>query len=240
MLERPEAEDTDATGLQVLDCGPRLSHAMKTYCRRRRISYFMMLTAALAALFHAHAGRERLALWVGLSNRRAMPGAEGLIGWLAESRLVGAQVGRLTTFDALVSAMRSAVLEASADEHLPLAAIRHTSYYRGRQRALYGRRAIRVQPEIPNVDESIVVAVSQGLSMRWMRVPHASAENLVKIVVAHEPRAALSCSYARRRVSDAGVRGLLRQLRGLIEKCLEEPTRDVETAGAAAVRRHGK
>jgi amino acid adenylation domain-containing protein len=95
---------------------------LRAAARSRRVSDFMVLLAAYAVLLRGISGQEDIVI-AAPSTRRAMPGADDLIGFFVNMLPLRVRVNPDERFDELLEQVRDVVLRAYAHQELPYSLI---------------------------------------------------------------------------------------------------------------------
>jgi non-ribosomal peptide synthetase component F len=176
-----DAGAAEGVDMQDAGCSREVSDRLRAFCRDHRTTLYVLLLSALYALVHLHSRRPRLAVWGALANRPI--DTEQSIGWFSEGRLFGTTVSAEMSFEELVESVRALVLNASANQDLPLAAIQHPGYRRPIH-TLHGTRALHVTLQMAYRAES-AVTLDDHTSLSVLRLPYnqTTAPNVVRIAV---------------------------------------------------------
>jgi hypothetical protein len=106
----------DTVSLQIdAEC----RRVLTSFALDRHATFYMVLVTAFSLLLHLYTRDERVALMVHFANRKH-PDAQQLIGWIANSFMVGVTVSTECTILSLVLQVRQILLEIEADQAVPL------------------------------------------------------------------------------------------------------------------------
>jgi Condensation domain len=100
--------------------GSALAASVRTTAEAAGVAPSILFMSAFFLLLRAMTGRDRLAVWVGLSNRSGMEEHEETVGWLANHHIIGLDVAASASAPHLLEACRSTVVAAQRHEGLPL------------------------------------------------------------------------------------------------------------------------
>jgi hypothetical protein len=101
--------------------GSALAASVRTTAEAAGVSPSVLFMSAFFLLLREMTGRDRLAVWVGLSNRSGVDEHEETVGWLANHHMIGLDVAVSASASDLFEACRSTVVAAQRHEGLPLA-----------------------------------------------------------------------------------------------------------------------
>ena len=104
---------------------------IRSFARKNQLTLFMLFIACVNIVLHFHTGKERMALWGRFANR-VRKETENLIGWFANSHLIGVTLSPSISVLELLQRVRRAVLEANSNQELPSYFLR-SSFFQDRQ-----------------------------------------------------------------------------------------------------------
>ncbi|GLW34743.1 non-ribosomal peptide synthetase [Actinoplanes regularis] len=113
---------TTAGGLHRLELPADLLREVDAVARRHRCTAFMILLAAYEVLLARHAGQENFCVGVPVAGRDQVE-FERVVGCLATTIAVRADVAGMPSFDTLVERVRARCLSAFSHQHLPFAEV---------------------------------------------------------------------------------------------------------------------
>jgi amino acid adenylation domain-containing protein len=95
-----------------------LSAALKSLCRRQRVTLFMMLVAGFQALLHRYTGEEDVVVGCPIAGR-IRPEVEGLIGFFLNTLVLRTDFSGDPSFSELLARVRDTALAAYANQDVP-------------------------------------------------------------------------------------------------------------------------
>ena len=118
-FRRPGGDREAGGGLVGIRFDGATSGRLRSFARRARITLCMLFIAGLGAVLHRYTGQPRLALWLGFANRMEK-GTRNMVGWLANTHIVGFDCSDDPSGWELLECVRAAVLEGHVHQHVPL------------------------------------------------------------------------------------------------------------------------
>ncbi len=97
---------------------PELARAVRAYCRRERVTPFMALNAACAALLHRCSGQEDFCVGTPVAGRNH-PSTEAVVGLFVNTVALRTRISPSESFADLVHQVRETTLNALAHQELP-------------------------------------------------------------------------------------------------------------------------
>jgi hypothetical protein len=98
------------------------SAEIKAGARRHRVTVYVLCLSALFALLSRYTGRPRVAIWLQFANR-SRPEFVNLIGWCANSNIVGVEIAPGMRVRDLTAQVGDTLLQACAHEELPISVL---------------------------------------------------------------------------------------------------------------------
>jgi len=92
--------------------------ALRRAAIARHVTASMIVVSAFVGALHLRSGRRRLACWMHFANRRSV-GAEGVVGWFANSHILGSDCAEDDTWASLLRGVRTTVLDAARHQDVP-------------------------------------------------------------------------------------------------------------------------
>jgi non-ribosomal peptide synthetase component F/thioesterase domain-containing protein/nucleoside-diphosphate-sugar epimerase/acyl carrier protein len=95
-----------------------LTRELNECCRREDVTLFVLLLSAFHTLLFRYSGQQHIAIGTPIANR-VRPEVEPLVGFFANTLVLDARLSSTMTFGSLLESMRSASLDAYANQELP-------------------------------------------------------------------------------------------------------------------------
>jgi non-ribosomal peptide synthetase component F len=100
-----------------------LLRKLRAFIDRRGATIYIAALTALAAAFHVATRKTRVVVWSPFANR-TRPETEGIIGWFANSHILGVRCVPERTLIDLFLHVREVVLQAQRHQEVPIATVR--------------------------------------------------------------------------------------------------------------------
>jgi hypothetical protein len=219
----PASTSASIAGAESITIDDRPYRAIREFARRMQVTSYTFWLCALAILFHVYSGKRKIAFF-GNTAGRTLTHTEHVIGWFANSSLIGLQVSPEAPALEVLQHVRAATLEAQQRDDLPLGALWGTFLKEGRFEELargdwiamnFGEyRRIRV--EHWGVDGLSMQPFDLGISSR--------SGTAVNIGIMHRgDRFVVSCTYHADRLASEEIRQLLDDLRRVSAQLVANP-----------------
>jgi amino acid adenylation domain-containing protein len=222
-LRNPRAARPEE-GLESLPRVAELGRYVEALARTERVTPFMTLVAALAALLHHATGRRDVILGT-YASLRAWPDLDSLIGLFVNLIVLRIGVDPARTFRELLAGTRTATLEAFQHADLPFETVRD---------------AIGRGSEVPTID-IIVGHVPRPASLTLPGLDVTAVPKLLRrfpwgLTVVLEEEGGLTAAFDPSRYPPEGVRWLLTELESVLERATADPALRVENLAPRSER----
>jgi hypothetical protein len=179
----------------------------------------MILVTAFSVLLYLHTRINRVALMVHFANRNR-PESQDLIGWLANSFMIGVSVAPESTIDHVLQQVRQILLEIEDNQAIPLPiAARALSEKLGRKGE---QMPPPPKPPMPRVSFELLPSVPGGESDLKIRrispAPDITEWGLRIVAGEHDGGATVRAIYSTAMFDKSGVSKLLSDFIGLLAR----------------------
>jgi hypothetical protein len=222
-LSRPTPPAAPAGATEVLTIGDGAYRAIRDCARRAQVTSYTFWLSALTILFHVYSGKTKIAFF-GNTAGRTLAETEHVLGWFANSSLIGMRVSAGEPALDLLQHVRDATLQAQQREDLPLGALwgtfmkdgRFDELSRGDWIAMNFGEHRRIRVETWGVDGLFMRPFDLGLSSRT-----GTALNIG--IMNRGDRFVVSGVYHADRFAADDIRRLLGDLQRVTEKLVADP-----------------
>jgi amino acid adenylation domain-containing protein len=211
------------TEMEYMVIDENFHQKLKTFASEHGLSMYMLLLGAVYLLLHTHSGETRIALWGNFANRTRRE-TEGVIGWFANSHLLGVEIEPESTISELLARVRETVLDASAHQELPNGAL-WTSVLQNLERAPRTRRVFD-EPHIrfDLAGEVPGPAAGDGLAFERTAVPEPDTSGVAMHMVAGgSSELNIRVKYSQERFERIDVQSMLLDLKRVLQKIVTAP-----------------
>ena len=207
----------------------RLAEAVKQFSHREGGTLFMALVAAWMILLHRYLGEDDLRVATNVANRNR-PGAESLIGPLANTVILRSNLGGDPTAREVMRRIRATTLAAYANQDLPFEELAATLT---RERALDPAELCQIMILLHNAALRPVASSRRALAFEEadpsMPQPLVTATTYDVILALRESTDGLvgSCVYKPHLFGAKAIDRLLRGFRDVLEQMVTQPERPI-------------
>jgi NRPS condensation-like uncharacterized protein len=218
-LPRPSAP-TFAQGFEsiVFDLGR--TNELRNFARAARVTLYMLFLTAFSILLHIRTRKRSVAVWGNFRNRTTK--TERVIGWLANSHLMGLNDIDDATLSQLLSRARDMVLQTIDHQQTPLVAVWPVLE---RRAALSDLHILFDLIEKENKQDEELAPLT-GLVIREADIPGVFMQahgGLAICAVDSAREICLQATYSRDRFSSESIRDILAGLRRVLDSFLVDP-----------------
>jgi non-ribosomal peptide synthetase component F len=198
----------------------------------------MALVAALKTLLHRYLGEEDLRVATLVANRNR-PGAERLIGPLANAVILRTNLGGDPSAQEVLRRVRATTIAALSNQDLPFEVLAETLE---RERALKPATLARVMIQLQNATLRPIASSARMLTFEEANpstlVPLVTATTFDVILMLHENAHGLtgSCVYKPHLFGAKAIDRLLRDFRSVLEQMVTQPERPISAIRVRRIR----
>lgn len=200
----------------------RLSLTIRAFARTRRLSIHMIFLAAYVLLLHQYTGRRAVTVWGHFSNRRRSE-TQDVIGYFANTHILGFDLSSDPTGSDLLNQARSVVSEAADHEEMPLPYLWRTL----RCHPLMLDPSVLIDFRTATKASRVDTGIEAGLRITEVPLPNISSPRSASLgtyVTDHGDRLSVRVQYATDRFPRTAIKHMLEDLQAILVRIIEEPT----------------
>jgi amino acid adenylation domain-containing protein len=218
------------SSLAAYKLGGELSARIRVFAQERGVTLYMFFLGTFSALLSACTRRKNIGVQGVFANRMQVE-TESLIGWFANTHLLGISVVPELTMEQLLHRVRDTVINASAHQEIPLELLRREIVFRDGQddNAWYGSWITFDLVEEDTKAGPDTLALLNELSIRPVDVPGVKTEEkgLHLMVRAGADQIVINPEYSRDELLASDVESLLENFQLVIEHAITFPNAPV-------------
>jgi non-ribosomal peptide synthetase component F/acyl carrier protein len=228
IAHRPTARVSLSAASEQIPLDDELVGRLLRFARASRVTFFVLLLAALNILLHFYTGRQQIGVGTFFANRSSSE-LESLVGWFAQHHMVGVTVEPNQHVHALLEQVRDRVIEAQVHQDIPQVLLMR--YFRKRPVGP-GNPALRTSPWVTLEMRSYrEVPSPHGLAIQ--RIPmmpqNETGWGLRIWVHQRETAVALTAVYAADVFDAVGIMGFLADYRSVLRRVVDAPDSRIAT-----------
>ena len=230
-----------ASALEITSIDQGLSDRLRSFARKKNITLYALMLAALDILLHLYTGKERIGIWGYFANR-ARPETENLIGYFANRHMVAVNLSSDPQIETVLDAVREAVIETITNAELPFPLLQMLQVedegwqevifqYLGRNQVMRApdgrvthRTAVETGISFDMINGARGLPPSNGLIIKGVMLPRKTTALALRIVAVDKgTEIALTAEYPTDEFLPSSIQQMFADFKKVIERILITP-----------------